>query len=557
MKMDVSSCDMCATNALASFHWKIKEAIALVRSMSTEDKLKAVQYWNVVSENLQDVVNSSADDISALQSQLCERENMILLQNGRGVPGGRQQPPVPRGFTIIQRMESDDGDGLELGHKQSRVTVIGPDIIDRYLSGQSAAAATCGEQLAVPVIVDGYDGLGACEALDDPVPEPLESHVDAAGDPLEALESENSEPVPSVMSPLPVPGPSPTSEQCDEPTAAVSPIEVPDELENSGEVVTDGTKKLSEDANYQKYLSFAKNRMGTVVLDFFTKHPKTLSPENGDHDYRCNVCQTLYPSLAAFCSHFVIYCEQLLCCKCGRTLPSRRLYRSHIVAHSSVLKCIECERTFTKFGNLSRHMKTHAGERRYECSVCQKRFVERKDLLTHSRLHSGERPYQCPQCPARFVQLGALTSHLRYHSGERPHLCDLCGKTFVQMTALKDHKLRHAGEKRFPCDRCPMAFNVRSDLKRHRRSHLPDKPHKCTQCSKSFPRAQALTEHLNRHFGNRPYQCQTCTKSYADRSAFNKHVKTHAPDELKAPRPTSPAADSLGAVPLADVDSGV
>ncbi|KAF0306942.1 Protein suppressor of hairy wing [Amphibalanus amphitrite] len=163
--MDVSNCDLCATNALASFHLKIKEAISLVRSMSTEDKLKAVQYWNVISENLQDVVNSSADDISALQSQLCERENRMLLQSSRGAAAASagHQPPAPRGF-IIQRTELD-GAGLEVAHKQSRVAVLGagPDIIDCYLGGQSS---DCGEQLAVPVM-DEYAGLGTCQVLDN------------------------------------------------------------------------------------------------------------------------------------------------------------------------------------------------------------------------------------------------------------------------------------------------------------------------------------------------------------------------------------------------------
>lgn len=38
----------------------------MVPAMPAEEKLKAVQYWNAVSEKLQEIVNDSAADISAL-----------------------------------------------------------------------------------------------------------------------------------------------------------------------------------------------------------------------------------------------------------------------------------------------------------------------------------------------------------------------------------------------------------------------------------------------------------------------------------------------------------
>jgi len=38
--------------------------------MDAEDKLKAVHYWNIISERLQDIVNHSVEDISALTFQM-------------------------------------------------------------------------------------------------------------------------------------------------------------------------------------------------------------------------------------------------------------------------------------------------------------------------------------------------------------------------------------------------------------------------------------------------------------------------------------------------------
>ena len=549
MKMDASGCDMCAANALASFHGKIKEAITLVRSMSTGDKLKAVQYWNVVSENLQDVVNSSADDISALQSQLCERESMILLQNPRAPPAAagslsHHQPPSSQEFAVIRRSEPNTIGGHDIGPKQNGVAVIGSDIVDHYLGSQPPAATTGGGQLTAPVMVDEYESFNDCEVLDDPLAEPVAS-VDMRNDFLGTVETEESEPVSRDMDHLSVPpsvdaggGLDRVGEVEDEMSASPTPNTSDVQTDRgtgevgNGEITESETKPaISESVDFQKYLSFAQNETGVVVLNLFTRQPNDLSSKENDGNYQCqcNVCQRLYPSLAEFYSHFAVHWDRLVCCKCGQTCISKTLYRAHMLTHSkSLLKCMECGRAFTTFSNLSRHMRTHTGERRFECSVCHKRFAERKDLRTHSRLHSGERPYQCSQCPARFIQQGALSAHLRHHSGERPHLCDLCGKTFAQLATLKDHKLRHEGQKRFPCDRCPMAFNVRNDLKRHRHIHLPEHPHKCSQCGKSFPRPQALAEHMNRHFGKRPYRCSLCLKGYANQSACRKHTLMHA-----------------------------
>lgn len=47
----------------------------LVPGMTADQKLKAVQHWNVVSEKLQDIVNSSAADIGALAFEHEEKDS--------------------------------------------------------------------------------------------------------------------------------------------------------------------------------------------------------------------------------------------------------------------------------------------------------------------------------------------------------------------------------------------------------------------------------------------------------------------------------------------------
>lgn len=50
--------------------FQIEDAVTMVHAMDAEDKLKAVHYWNIISERLQDIVNHSVEDISALTFQM-------------------------------------------------------------------------------------------------------------------------------------------------------------------------------------------------------------------------------------------------------------------------------------------------------------------------------------------------------------------------------------------------------------------------------------------------------------------------------------------------------
>lgn len=67
-----------------------------------------------------------------------------------------------------------------------------------------------------------------------------------------------------------------------------------------------------------------------------------------------------------------IYCD----------MPSRR-------QDNKLFQCSWCHSHFSTRGHLTRHIRSHTGERLFECSACKKRFVRRSHLARHLRTHTG------------------------------------------------------------------------------------------------------------------------------------------------------------------------
>ena len=47
----------------------------------------------------------------------------------------------------------------------------------------------------------------------------------------------------------------------------------------------------------------------------------------------------------------------------------------------------KCDRKFARSDELSRHKRTHTGEKRFVCKVCERKFMRSDHLAKHSRRH--------------------------------------------------------------------------------------------------------------------------------------------------------------------------
>ncbi|XP_053291469.1 zinc finger and BTB domain-containing protein 40 [Pleuronectes platessa] len=227
--------------------------------------------------------------------------------------------------------------------------------------------------------------------------------------------------------------------------------------------------------------------------------------------------------------------KKVACDICGRTFahPSGMIYHKRTEHfEEKPFACEECGAKFGANSSLKNHMRLHTGEKPYQCKHCDMSFSVAAALAYHTKKkHSDGKMYVCQYCKAVFAQSIELTRHVRTHTGDRPYVCRECGKGYSQASGLTVHlHTFHNLSEPHDCQKCCLSFSSLEDHRQHMQEFHPKEFHKCPTCNKVFTSAVLLEKHKVTHTGAKPFSCDLCNKSYQQLSGLWYHNRTNHPD---------------------------
>ncbi|RVE43710.1 hypothetical protein evm_011646 [Chilo suppressalis] len=265
---------------------------------------------------------------------------------------------------------------------------------------------------------------------------------------------------------------------------------------------------------------------------------------------QCSQCDAKFFTKYDLMTHTLRHTDEVpfQCVACDKRFKRLFLLKRHEkIIHANIpqLACPNCPATFLSIEELMAHQRRHVrhSERNHACGLCDKKFHEKSTLQRHIDLVHEKKPtFRCEYCPEQFTSVSKLTRHVRSHAGERPYPCKYCSKSFLKSHHYTRHlRVKHRetirkprgpfGQSDYRCEQCEEAFTTQDDLIYHSAIHATQNLI-CPLCQEKFENVDAVTAHIKSHVNGMEFMCDLCELVFTTKEKLENHLTSTHADEL-------------------------